>query len=102
MKLYQDLVATQHPAHTWTDANIAAALIAINPSIRLKVHGFDYLLTDVPEKGMFPDLPWRTGESRFGYYNTVTHCKFETPSGWFFTPQAILHQHLLERPDELG
>lgn len=100
MKLYQDLVATQHPAHTWTDTNIAAVLQTIHPHIQLKVHGFDYLLTDVPEKGMFPDLPWRTGESRFGYYNTSSHCKFETPSGWFFTPQGSLHQHLLERPDE--
>lgn len=96
MKLYEELVAKQHPAVTWDFYNIQAALTAIDPNLTLKIHGNDYLVSGVPKEGMFPDLPWRTGEAIYGYYK----CEFPTPTGWFFTPQYCLHKHLLERPDD--
>lgn len=98
MKLYEDLVAKQHPAVTWDFNNIQAALTAIDPSLTLKPHGDDYLVSGVPRKGMFPHLPWRTGCVEYGYYNTISKCDFDTPTGWFFTPQFQLHKHLMERP----
>ena len=100
MKLYKELVAKQHPAITWENSNIQKALAAINNAISVKPHGNDYLISNVPKEGMFPNLPWRTGEAIYGYYNSGSKCEFPTPTGWFFTPQGCLHQHLLERPDE--
>ena len=94
MKLYEELVAKQHPAITWEISNIQKALAAVNNAISVKPHGNDYLISNVPKKGMFPSLPWRTGCVEYGYYNTPT------PTGWFYTPQHSLHKHLLERPDE--
>ena len=96
MKLYEELVAKQHPAITWEISNIQKALAAVNNAISVKPHGNDYLISNVPKKGMFPGLPWRTGCVEYGYYK----CDSPTPTGWFFTPQYCLHQHLLERPDE--
>lgn len=98
MKLYRDLVAAQHPAITWDFFNIQAALTAIDQNLTLKIHGNDYLVSGVPREGMFHHLPWRTGNVEYGYYNTPSKCDFDTPTGWFFTPQYCLHQHLMERP----
>lgn len=101
MKLYEELVAKQHPAVTWDYLHIQAALTAIDPALILEVHGHvDYLISGVPKEGMFPGLPWRTGCVEYGYYNTPRKCDFLTPAGWFYTPQYCLHQHLLERPDD--
>ena len=94
MKLYKE----QHPAITWENSNIQKALAAINNAISVKPHGNDYLISNVPKEGMFTNLPWRTGEAIYGY--SGSKCEFPTPTGWFYTPQYCLHQHLLERPDE--
>lgn len=102
MKLYQDLVATQHPAITWNFYHIQAALQAIDSRIKLQIHGHDYMVSNVPSAGLFPSLPWRTGEAMYGHHNTPSKWESETPKGWFFTPQHCLHQHLLERPDEVS
>ena len=100
MKLYEELLANQHPAVTWDFYNIAAALKAIDPRLELRVHGMEYAVLNAPSEGLFPNLPWRTGYVEYGYYNTQRKCDSPTPTGWFYTPQYCLHQHLLERPDE--
>ena len=100
MKLYEELVAKQHPAVTWEIANIQTALSSISRALTVRVHGNDYLVSGAIEEGMFPGLPWRTGIVEYGYYNTQRKCDSPTPTGWFYTPQYCLHQHLLERPDE--
>lgn len=100
MKLYEELVAKQHPAVTWETANIQKALTAIDSAITVKTHGNDYLVSGVPKEGMFQGLPWRTGCVEYGYYNTPNKWDSPTPTGWFFTPQYSLHKHLLERPDD--
>ena len=100
MKLYEELVAKQHPAVTWDFYNIQKALSSISRALTVCPHGNDYLVSGAIEEGMFPGLPWRTGIVEYGYYNTPRKCDFPTPTGWFFTPQGCLHQHLLERPDE--
>lgn len=100
MKLYEELLANQHPAITWEISNIAAALKAIDPRLELRVHGMEYAVLNAPSEGLFPNLPWRTGYVEYGYYNTQRKCDSPTPTGWFYTPQYCLHQHLLERPDE--
>lgn len=100
MKLYEELVAKQHQAVTWEIANIQTALSSISHAMTVRVHGNDYLISNVPKEGMFPNLPWRTGCVEYGYYNTPQKCDFPTPTGWFYTPQYRLHKHLRERPDE--
>ena len=95
MKLYDELVAKQHPAVTWEIANIQTALSSISRALTVRSHGNDYLVSGATEEGMFPGLPWRTGCVEYGY-----KCDSPTPTGWFFTPQYCLHQHLLERQDE--
>ena len=97
MKLYEELVAKQHQAIAWETAYIQKALTAINNAITVKLHGNDFLVSGVPKEGMFPGLPWRTGCIEYGY-----KCDFPTPTGWFYTPQYCLHEHLLKRPDKLG
>lgn len=100
MKLYEELVATQHPAVAWEIANIQTVLSAINPAITVRPHGNDYLLSGVPAPGLFPGLLWRTGDVMYGYYNgRGRKGDHPTPTGWFFTPQMNLHRHLLERKD---
>ena len=100
MKLYEELVAKQHPAVTWEIANIQTALSSISRALTVRSHGNDYLVSGAIEEGMFTGLPWRTGCAEYGYYNTQRKCDSPTPTGWFYTPQYCLHQHLLERPDE--
>ena len=78
MKLYEELVAKQHPAVTWEIANIQTALSSISRALTVRSHGNDYLVSGAIEEGMFPGLPWRTGCVEYGYYNTPT------PTGWFY------------------
>ena len=100
MKLYKELVAKQHPAVAWDTRNIQKAMTAISRALTIRQYGNDYLVSGAVKEGMFPGLPWRTGCAEYGYYNTQRKCDSPTPTGWFYTPQYCLHQHLLERPDD--